>query len=452
MLKLLRAGAMRWLLVIAFLNIHGSINYLAAQPKPALSSEAEQEEPFPPLGIAALDLGLPQHITSDELIRYGDLLSLSKEQGAFLNLAHERYLEKHKELNRTKIGALKKLAITASEVSRDGITRQASAVRDQFHQMQAEILRDTVDLEDQMFNMLSSVLSDVQLTLLPRVQMRRQRARCCFLGFIPASRIDLAQWIEESGFEAEVMVDLDPLMREYESALIPLYVRLDKALRKNAGKIDRDLAYEMYDDAGNRRQEGTPEEAMVRARATTERREHILADGVRLQKRIADLNEQFLPRFLEKLPEPQRSAIETRFLQEAYSRVYPDVLQPGELFSNIMGSELPTKEIQDALVQLHDAFEISYEAISQQMTAEYSRWCEYKAKQHGYAGEDYLPYQEKMRRLRAERWERSEQFVRQIAAILPPEAKTVLQQEFEAYEKLVSSVRQRAEMDNYPSP
>src|SRR5262249_34596633 len=151
--------------------------------------------------------------------------------------------------------------------------------------------------EDTMFEQLVPLLTEEQVPKLQRVQMHRQRNRCTHYSMLPGARIDLTSLITDARLPQEVLDSIDPALAEYEAALTPAMVRLQRIEDRQTVEEIR-LGVEFFFEVDGSKVDQKAPGARERFRGIQEQREKLLGTSARAQLQIADINRQFGPRIL----------------------------------------------------------------------------------------------------------------------------------------------------------
>jgi len=396
----------------------------AGQVPPTQKGVSEQPNgasPSAPTTTFVTPLAKP--ISPADIQRYGQILNLSDPQRAFLDTMYARYIEQAEHWKQNRVSAVRDMAqITANEMNRNtgpsgaGCSPYGVSLYAEFIKMVLKIERELESADSELFDQLSTVLARAQLESLPRVQWHRQRARCNHFQTMRAARLDLSQMVEEMQLPDDAMDSMRTVMSEYEAAITPLMTRYDQDSMKNGVESYQALADLDYSPSGEFLEDNTPA-AKIRGDIYLQRMSALAAGPARLERRVCDINRQFLPRYLEVLPEPRRGDFRERFQMSAYPKVYPDLGDPTPLIREIIRSEHLQEQDRALLEAVLTSFTDSYELVNTKMVTEYESWCEHIAATGNNVG--YVDYRQNMRDLRAKRFDRARGFVKQLKDLLP---------------------------------
>ena len=431
---------------IASIIVLASVVGQATSPATDVGPVAATPRPVVRRPDARMAMTLPPTITGEDLKRYGDYLQLAAPQQLFLMNAHARYMAAVSSILDKAMPELDAHNAYASTlVFRDGITGAMVAATDQFYDKQDEVSRAISQADGVLFSELTSILSESQRELMPRVADHRQRRRCCAMAYrvIRSSTVDLSAWVEEMVTDAELLVSLDPVLAEYERALTPLTVRLEAEMRTQDRLLPALLVWMQRDEMDRRLNQ---DEMRERERTGIVRQRDILAEGVALQTAIARLNTKTLPLLLAGLPNERATALAERFRRAVYPEIYMSQETAFGLCDAALSSDALTAAQREALSAICIAYRTSYDALSIDMERRCDRWKEFYAATR-FTMDQYEPYKADMRALRQKRWELGLTLIRQLQSIVPQTTVPIVDQEVAALRMLID---QRLAESNTP--
>jgi len=304
--------------------------------------------------------------------------------------------------------------------------------------------------EDAMFQELAPILTEQQMPQLSRVQMHRQRSRCMRWSVIPGARIDLTALVEKTKLPEEVIEALEPTLHEYETAVTPVMVKIQRVEDRqmlDGARLEVELDFEADGTKVDPQAPGFKE----RFGAWQEQREKLLRNSARLQKQVAEINRQFGPRLLELIPEPRRKPVETEYLYLAHPFFCPDHCDPKPLFDAIMQSKGLDPKLREVFQATWDTYRESYDLLTHEMIEATDRSDEQMARTlTGFSGSSLPEW-----KLRAQRWDKSMELVDTVVGQLPPELQASMKPQVTAYKQRVEMLRAMAEhrqLPNQPAP
>ncbi len=174
------------------------------------------------MGFAQGTFGsLPDPITSRDLDRYGEYLSLSDQQLVAIAADHRPYLEEFREL---RDGDIERFLNDVRELAMDfdlSKRREVERLVRTFNRLMAQVR----SMDERLFDSMLDVLTDEQAAKLPRVRQMRERTRytsemtrgVAFLN--PAVRVDLSELVHELNLPPNVLERVDPVLEMYERRL-----------------------------------------------------------------------------------------------------------------------------------------------------------------------------------------------------------------------------------------
>jgi hypothetical protein len=143
-----------------------------------------------------------------------------------------------------------------------------------------------------------------------------------------------------------------------------------------------------------------------------------LAEGVRLQQAIADLNTNTLPTLCEQLPAPQARALRDRYLQMVFPAVYAFEDNGLDLCERTLSNSELNVAQREAITAMCDAYRTAYQAICHEMERKCAEWQDHFARTR-FTMNKYEPYRYEMRDLRDKRWQLTLTLIRQVESAVP---------------------------------
>jgi len=388
----------------------------AQEAKPQATSQPWEAPPRPHLTELVPTL-LIRPISTHELERYAAMLSLSDAQRAFLNSEYLQYCSKCASLWSKTAPQLQQLGDDAS--NGNWIDQATVDLHLAFLKMQESLSSDIKSQDADFFGRLETILADPQLEKMQRVRMHRQRTIAHAIERpIAVSRLDLSMLVEDSGLDSDGLVAVDPVMAEYEAVVTPLMVRFDQGLADRLAKRMRIIRERLLHQASR--------EAVA---ALDDEHERIFTAAAEIDRKIAKVDREFFPRFLEALPTGAKDGFRHVYQNEAYRLVYPDWTDPGDLKTATL-AVCNTPEVRPIVTAIWDTFDQKHQAICQAMEAEVDQW--------GYksaitrATLSFPDFQQRIRKLRAERMEIDKQVLtdlqQALGAVSSPEVEALIGQ------------------------
>ena len=300
-----------------------------------------------------------------EFERYVSILGLADPQRNFLKIQYSQYCMKCLSLWTKATPKIEHLGEDAGSVLLTGQSVDETTV-----ELFAAFLKEQESLssaikseDDTLFNSLEMVLSEAQLQLVQRLRMNRQRAtthvmeRC-----ITVARVDLSKLVDESGLGPDARVAIEPVMLEYEAVVTPLMVRFDQGLGARMAKRLQIIRERQLHQAS--------QDAVA---ALDDEHEQLFRPAAEIERRIAKVNHDFFPRFLDALPPVARDGFTRMFQHHAYYLIYPDATYPDDLRPASL-LVCNTAESRAAMTGIWESFDQKYQAISKTMEAEIDDW------------------------------------------------------------------------------
>jgi hypothetical protein len=401
-----------WLTIAILLGVAQSAAPPGTQPS---------TRPAPVRPDARMTMCLPATITLRDIDRYAAILELSPAQRGVLELIHQRYLETVTTLVRERMQGLDAAnAFACTVLDSGGLSNAFVTAINSFYDEQDDVEKLIDVAERTMFDELQTFLAEAQGDALIRVLNHRQRQRCTSMAYRikRASWVDLSSYVEDAVTDDEVLDRLDPLLREYETALTPLTTGLEREMRMQDRSLLELLVWMQRDDSD----QPLPLEARVkREQVGLGKQMAILAPGVRLQDSIVQLNTQTLPQLLEQLPPDRARIIHDRYVHTVYPQIYPDHYEFG---AHICALAAESNELNDAqrtaVTQVCTSYTSSYAALCAEMERACDQWRDFYATTR-FSMDRYEPYQARMRKLRQQRLELGQNLLKQVRSLAPAE-------------------------------
>ena len=360
---------------------------------------------------------LPPPISPADLQRFGEFLTLAAPQQALLNQAYGRYMERLRQIIEAGSSSLDQLNVQAGVARRDHPrTFQAARASKALYDKQGDMRREIEQADGVLFAELDSVLAETQKPDMARVRNQRQRGLCTtqVTWMMRPARIDLTALVRQLTTDPDILQAVDGVLRDYEAQITPLILALDRSMTDVRIPM---LELVAWSEREENDQPVPPEALRERSIQASAKRRAMLAESVRLQRRIADLNEATLPSLMQALPADRAEALLQAYRQLAFPVVYQDQFRVHRACAQILESNAIDQAQRTAIESLCGAYTASYDAINAEMERRYRDWCEEFAST--LASRNYEPYRQKMRQLREDRWRLSLNLVRQLESLLP---------------------------------
>jgi hypothetical protein len=325
---------------------------------------------------------LPSPISDAEFARYAELLQLSEAQKQFAAALLEEYANQCRELDRKDVPLLLAAAAPVTRALDEPTSKNSefviSSAAIQVRSIEARYAGDLENADDLLFAKIATALTAEQKSHIPQVELKRKRQRCLrHLYTLTKARIDLASMLEQSDLPAELRHGLDDLMYQYELAATPLFVEAERRRKANNPRIIEYTIKARFDRAGRELDPSIPAVAQASRDAYAEAHK-LIRDCARAELAIANLNDAWIKRFVERLPESAAAALQLSYLIAAYPRVYPDPGDTGALCQQLLSDEL-TQDARTAFVSVVNDYRKQIEAVTQSMCDESDRWLKQRA-------------------------------------------------------------------------
>jgi hypothetical protein len=391
--------------------------------------------------------------TPSQMELCGRWLNLSNEQVVFVKFLYEQYRQRYGASLKAKLGLLSELSQSAgASVLASTFDYGNAHEYERFITVETALNDELLDAEAQFFSELEPALSNEQGELLWRARALRNRVVAMRFNFtidVQAARFDLWAFAEELYMDPESRGICDAVLVSYEREVTPLFEQLSREIKGRLVRLQYLQADLRFDPTGRRldykvaadRQRAIDTQATIRT---------ILAEGVRWQKAIAKLNVEYALKLSEQLPPPTSSAFFKAFQERAYPRVYPDEASPAELLEQIVNRKDLSEDIHQSIAASVDQWQQQYTRICEQMEQRYQKWCEKQAETQGMIHDEFVEYTKDMRTWRERRWQKSEECVKRVCSLLPPDTAAAMKPRIDDFQRTLKSLRAEAQQDKYP--
>ncbi len=372
-----------------------------------------------------------------ELVVIAERLMLSEEQRAYLEGLFVDYLETCRRSDRQYGPQIVESAKTIVEGGSSSPDFMSAFEQLRLHE--EGLSASVAQADDSLLSALSLVLADVQLERMTEIRQYRERRRCLPDAFaIHKAKLDLAQLVEELEPTWEERHTVQEMMRTYEAALTPLVLAADRLCRDNRLEFER-IRAELRAMASDPRAANTPLGAARIETLNTQYAGAFRRQGL-AQARIAEVNDRFIGPLAMLLPESKRRLFIQRFQSRSYALVYPDPLDPTPVHEAIIHHDALSDDVKLAIQQVWDTYRSVYRRTCDQMERASDQW----HRQLAFTGsiDGWLEHNRAMADWTAERQAGSEEVIRKIRILLPPETLEGLDSQLRAWEVLVA--RQKA--------
>lgn len=286
-------------------------------------------------------------VTSRDLDRYADILSLNPDQRAIVRELFGGYQEQYRafaEQAREQMAAVReRMEAARGEGGEAGRRDQRgggrpggeffAAMRDAFTRLRGERER----MERTFFEDVKTILTPEQAAQWPRVERLRRRETTMSHGFIAGENVDLFRLLERMNLPADLTQALTPTLEQYE-------VELDQAL------VARNKVQEEGIDGFLGGRFGRPEEGL-----DMEKAQRAFQEAREASLRLRDVNRRFARQIEAALPEDRRQTF-TRLFNEAS---FPEVYRESPVVRNVsaaLGFSDLTADQRTRLIEVRDQF------------------------------------------------------------------------------------------------
>jgi len=424
--------------ILVGFSCHGSslayAQAVTAPPAPAVKVDTPR-----------LTINIPKPMSDLDIDRYSKMLILSDPQIAFLKRNYSEYLGDCEALLKGAMPILDELSIRGGRgLTAAPLPIETFEIATSLRMKEQEVFDKLASFDKHLFEQLESVLADSQLPLLVRVRMHRERATLWRIGIaIPSASVDLFDLVEKAQPDAESLRTLDPILRDYEETVTPLFVSLNKTTMQNTVKLNELAVRRMRLDIGD-----DPQKAQLIAELG-ETEKDLNAKAVKLQMRILTMNEQFAARIFESAPSAIGRKVRQAYREMTYRDiVFPDYEDPEDLYQMLFGRAELTVADREAFKGIWDAYRSSYEAVCKKMVNRYNQWREEYAATSTNTG--IKEYKATMRALRAERWTLSKRAIEQLKGVAPAPFMAANERKMDDFIATVDQAERNGEADSYP--
>jgi len=329
---------------------------------------------------------VPRRMTPVELERFATWMKLSEPQRELFeagfrkyDAAWERFLEvdvpplnevtmegQRERMERTRVRQ------PGEEAYKPPPARSAMEDYEQYASHMNAIKEAVVPLnaaETQMFEQLTSVLSDEQVPLRQRAIWERERTEGCFwAALIPGASVDLVTLIRRMKFDDELMERLDPILAEYEAAYSPLISAGRKVIDDSHLQVVREIA--VANDSGR---------DISNLPIKRQYDERITDNAVRLR----ETNLRSLKQLQEAMSEDEAWMLTQKFWFES-DELHPLIPNPQKIVDAAIKHAADHElEAHDALMEVRKSFRTSFDEIHGQIDERRFHWREHCGRQGG---------------------------------------------------------------------
>jgi len=375
---------------------HGDPPVVEGSPAAAQASQPEEGPSY--------TLQLPTPIDASDIGRYSTLLGLDAELTQLFRSFHLEYTESWKSIERERMPRLVEISRRAAGVfvSQGDASVEAATLHEAFFIQQQNLNKQLLELEDGLLARIGEYLHEHQWAVLDRIKSERIRTRCPRASIeVRAARIDLAALVAGNDLPKETLLNVDPVLIEYEALATPLFAILAEEAWELPIKLMYIDAYRMRDD-NNVPVDARSPEGKARNMVGYAQQRLLLKKGGEKQLRLAKLNRQFLPRILELMSAEHRLTLQVQFRITAYKTIYNDARHPKPWHDELLKNPDIEPDVREAIDAIWRTYELQYEAVSDRMVVAFDDW---KAQTAGVGTSiGYSEYRDQMLRLRAQRW------------------------------------------------
>lgn len=297
---------------------------------------------------------LPDPISSRELDRYAQRLSLSDQQRQALQSIHNTY---RAEFARLRDGEIEQYLKAHGGFGDFRITFDRAAVKDETDQLK-KLLAKIRAVDRRFFEGMQPLLTEEQLMMLPRIrqtrEVQRYRMGLPFLGGVtnPAARVDLSPIVEDLELAPEKREAVDAVLATYERQLVNAARSLHEvALNRRLIMFDRMEAMGYGAEAL-----AAPENAEGLFEAFFSAMNEVQARLNEEAAKISALNRRTLTSLVELLPPEEGETLRIGYL----SRAYPDFLSMFTPVRRRMEEALRLTDLSDEQRQAIEALRLNY--------------------------------------------------------------------------------------------
>lgn len=392
----------------------------------------------PKPGIAYVNIIIPKPLTRSELAWCSGVLSLDETQRVLLNLFFfEEYQQRDADLRRAHVGRLwERSAAIGERGLQNGDPDVAAAFEDLMRDRGAFVKRVN-GVDDWLFSELQTVLTEAQISRLPRARARRDRTvyhelRCEY----PGGGIDLAFLLYrlESEFDLRPSdpIAFDELLAQYE-------IEVTKAVRAHYRDKLKAIVESPKLLASRRtmRIEGADNSAELTfalAERFLEENRRLNRGHVRAGKRLHALNRKYLASLGAFLEPDLRAEFTSRYQTAAYPPVYPDPYDADPILLAIDEIEFAEGEQEEIVKQIGHLYRHERDILAEKMVRRYVSWKAEFAERRSFHPNVFEAYKQEMRKLQEARAANATKLVAQIKGVLTPEQQAEIMPEILAFE------------------
>jgi hypothetical protein len=214
------------------------------------------------------------------------------------------------------------------------------------------------------------------------------------------------------------MEQLDSTLADYEAKVTGPFIRLEEEAATTGLEKQEIILRSRFDASGSPVVQGTAADAQ---RANTVRAElrQLFATAGACEKRIATLNAEFLPKILRELPPDKVPGFRAEYMRRAYPTIYPDATRPTEDPASLLRRLGAPQDIRLAVDEIWAGYDRAYEHICLEMRQMEDEWYFKIAETQDWTG--VLEHREALKVLAIRRTSLTEQTLRQIIALTPPD-------------------------------
>jgi hypothetical protein len=206
-----------------------------------------------------------------------------------------------------------------------------------------------------------------------------------------------------------------------------------------------------HDESGMRLDPRSPE-GKTRSERGRADRTRVISESGDLQQQIAEVNGRFLARMVDCLTAESRSRLLQAYHDRAFPLVYPDPLDPTQLYQGMRRSDL-VNDTERALLDAHwEQYQGAYNRLTRTMVERFSQWRLGMARTQSAMPAEYRAYREQMRQMRDERWLADAEVVEQMFRALSMAAQEAFKTAVDQHRAKVRELQIRAQKDQFPSP
>jgi hypothetical protein len=328
-----------------------------------------------PRSARTIILFTPLAITEADLERWFWFAQLSEAQQHALRIVWESYRYEEQDVH---FQWVQPVWDDASELTDFGGPARSVPAAVKFRHLvvrDREIaVRQVRSLEDRFFAQWEAFLTDGQLLLLDSIRKQRRRDHCRFYERYPAAQLDLVRLVHEhvlAGLDlaASDVMALALFLVEYDLAMAPHVAAREEAFVATMG--EGVLLHALM--ATNGMVEwGTPG-----WHSAVELRDKLRSMNGRLteiEKRIHDINVQFLGRLHEVVASPAAEMVRQEFQRRTYPGVYPDPTDLREVVERAVAIPALVEHQREAIIALGEADEARRRRLCDRMVRHFLEW------------------------------------------------------------------------------